>query len=259
MTEAKFSRRTFLKVAAVATAAVAGFKVAQNVTAAEPVANGSRQWAMVIDQNKCTGCGYCIMACRAHNDVPPDITWNPVLDAGQVGGQEVFLPRPCMQCADAPCVEVCPVGASYYRSDGIVMMDYDRCIGCRYCEVACPYRARSFNWKQFTGPNPAVPQWGEPEVPRRPRGVPEKCAFCYERIDRGLKLGLTPGVDQDATPACVSICPTKARIFGDVNDPNSNVSQLLDQHATYRLRENLGTKPHVYYIPAEASTMEEGS
>ena len=256
MTEAKFSRRTFLKVAGAATAIIGSLQVVKFATASESAPSGSRQWAMVIDQNKCTGCGYCVMACHAHNDVPPDITWNPVLEAGQVGDKKVFLPRPCMQCAKAPCVEVCPVGASYYRPDGIVMMDYDRCIGCRYCEVACPYGARSFNWKQFTGPNPAVPEWGEPEVPRRPRGVPEKCAFCYERIDRGLKLGLTPGVDQDATPACVVVCPTSARIFGDLNDPESNVSKLLNEHSTYRLRENLGTEPHVYYIPAEADTME---
>ena len=124
-----------------------------------------------------------------------------------------------MHCAKAPCVEVCPVKASYYRDDGIVMMDYDRCIGCRYCEVACPYEARSFNWKDFDGPNPAVPEWGQPEIERRPRGVVEKCSFCYQRIDRGLSLGLQPGVDADATPACCVVCPTGARVFGDLNDP----------------------------------------
>jgi Fe-S-cluster-containing dehydrogenase component len=142
------------------------------------------------------------------------------------------------------------VKASYYRDDGIVMMDYDRCIGCRYCEVACPYQARSFNWKEFTGSNPAVPQWGEPEVERRPRGVPEKCAFCYQRIDRGLALGLTPGVDPEATPACVGACPVGARIFGDLNDPHSEVSRSLHEHPHYRLREDLGTGPRVYYLPA---------
>jgi Fe-S-cluster-containing dehydrogenase component len=153
-------------------------------------------------------------------------------------------------------VEVCPVKASYYRADGIVMMDYDRCIGCRYCEVACPYQARSFNWKAFDGPNPAVPKWGQPEVARRPRGVVEKCSFCYQRIDRGQELGLQPGVDPDATPACVVACPTGARIFGDLNDPASNVSVALKAHATYRLRESLGTDPRVYYIAAEADQME---
>jgi Fe-S-cluster-containing dehydrogenase component len=155
-----------------------------------------------------------------------------------------------MHCEKAPCVEVCPVKASYYRDDGIVMMDYDRCIGCRYCQVACPYNARSFNWEKFEGENPAVPKWGNPEVERRPRGVPEKCSFCYQRIDRGLSLGLTPGVDPDATPACVVACPTGARIFGDLNDPESNVSKALRENHTYRLRENLGTEPRVHYIAA---------
>jgi Fe-S-cluster-containing dehydrogenase component len=168
----KFSRRDLLKVAGVAAVTVVGLQVANESSASEPTPSGGRQWAMVIDQNKCTGCGYCVMACRAHNDVSPEITWNPVLESGQVGKKQVYLPRPCMQCAKAPCVDVCPVSASYHRPDGIVMMDYDRCIGCRYCEVACPYGARSFNWKAFDGPNPAVPEWGEPEVARRPRGVP---------------------------------------------------------------------------------------
>ncbi len=252
MSDEKVSRRDLLKVAGVAAAAVAGLQIIQKANASESAPTGGRQWAMVIDQSQCTGCGYCVMACRAHNDIPPDITWNPVIEAGQVGDQKVYLPRPCMQCAKAPCVEVCPVKASYYRPDGIVMMDYDRCIGCRYCEVACPYGARSFNWKKFDGPNPAVPEWGEPEVPRRPRGVPEKCAFCYQRIDRGLQLGLEPGVDEDATPACVVACPTGARVFGDLNDPNSAVSRLLKSNPHFRLREDLGTAPRVYYLPPKA-------
>lgn len=140
------------------------------------------------------------------------------------------------------------VKASYYRPDGIVMMDYDRCIGCRYCEVACPYGARAFNWEEFDGPNPAVPEWGEPEVKRRPRGVVEKCSFCYQRIDRGLALGLTPGVDEEATPACVVCCPMGARSFGDLNDPDSTVSRLLADNQAIRLREDLGTAPRVYYL-----------
>ncbi len=245
------TRRDFLKISAVAVTAVTGLQVINKVNASEPGPTGGRQWAMVIDQSTCTGCGYCVMACRAHNDVSPDITWNPVLEAGQTGNQQVYLPRPCMQCAKAPCVDVCPVQASYYRPDGIVMMNYDRCIGCRYCEVACPYGARSFNWKQFTGSNPAVPEWGEAEVERRPRGVVEKCAFCYQRIDRGLALGLTPGLDPDATPACVNVCPTGARVFGDLQDPGSNVNLLLRAHTSYRLREDLGTGPRVFYLPAD--------
>ena len=143
MTDKKLSRRDALKVAGTAAAAVVGLQMVKQANASGSAPAGERQWAMVIDQNKCTGCGYCVMACRAHNDVSPDITWNPVLEAGTAGDMNVYLPRPCMHCAKAPCVEVCPVKASYYRPDGIVMMDYDRCIGCRYCQVACPYEARS--------------------------------------------------------------------------------------------------------------------
>jgi len=206
---------------------------------------------MVIDQSKCEGCGYCTLACRAHNDISPDISWNEVFEVGESDEKKIFLPRPCMQCAEAPCVDVCPVKAVYYRPDGIVMMDYDRCIGCRYCEVACPYGARSFNWKAFEGLNPAVPEWGQPEVQRRPRGVVEKCTFCFQRIDRGLSLGFTPGVDADATPACVVVCPVGARLFGDLKDPSSIVSMMLREHSSFRLREDLGTGPRVYYLPAQ--------
>ncbi|MBI5839163.1 MAG: 4Fe-4S dicluster domain-containing protein [Chloroflexi bacterium] len=250
------NRRDFLKLAAIGVAAAAGTKAIKPAEASSEGPKGEHQWAMVMDQSKCTGCGYCTLACRAHNDVPPDISWNEVSEVGQLDGHIVYIARPCMHCEKAPCVEVCPVKASYYRDDGIVMMDYDRCIGCRYCQVACPYDARSFNWKAFEEPNPVVPEWGEPEVERRPRGVPEKCSFCYQTIDRGLSLGLTPGVDRDATPACCNVCPTGARIFGDLNDPNSNVSQVLQKHAHFRLRENLGTGPRVYYLPADPEEME---
>ncbi len=253
MTSPNFSRRDFIKVAGLATITVAGLKTASEAMASEPVPSGGRKWAMVIDQSKCNGCGYCVNACHAENDIAPDITWNPVIEAGEIGGKQVYLSRPCMQCEKAPCVDVCPVKASYYRNDGIVMMDYDKCIGCRYCEVACPYGARAFNWKSFDGPNPAVPDWGEPGVERRPRGVPEKCAFCYQRVDRGLSLGLTPGVSPEATPACVNICPNKARTFGDLNDPHSPVSILLSQNASYRLREDLGTGPRVYYLAMDVN------
>jgi Fe-S-cluster-containing dehydrogenase component len=251
------NRREFIKLTIAGMGTVAGIQFLQHLpalapqaSAAEPVGDSTHRWAMVIDQNKCTGCGYCSHACRAHNDVAPEISWNRVIDTGKVGTQEVYLPRPCMQCQHAPCVEVCPVGASYYRADGIVMMDYDKCIGCRYCEVACPYGARAFNWETFTGPNPDVPEWGEPEVARRPRGVAEKCCFCFNRIDRGLANGLQPGVDADATPACVVACPVGARVFGDLNDPESEVSRLLASQPAIRLREELGTGPRVYYLQA---------
>lgn len=246
----KLNRRDFLKVGAAGAAIAGGFRVAKLASASEPTGSSPHKWVMVINQNKCIGCGYCTLACRAHNDVPPEISWNRVMKAGEVDGRPVYLPRPCMHCENAPCVEVCMVKASYRRADGIVMMDYDRCIGCRYCEVACPYSARAFNWEEFTGPNPAVPTWGHPEVERRPRGVVEKCSFCAHRIDRGLSLGLQPGVDEEATPACVVACPVGARTFGDLNDPESNVSKLLAKYPSYRLREDLGTAPRVYYLPA---------
>jgi Fe-S-cluster-containing dehydrogenase component len=242
-------RRDFLKFLAIGTAAAGGLKLARRTSASETGGSSPYRWAMVIDQEKCTGCGQCTLACRAHNDVSPDISWNKVFEAGKVGDKQVYLPRPCMHCEEAPCVNACMVGASVRRADGIVMMDYDKCIGCRYCQVACPYGARAFNWEAFEGPNPAVPEWGSPEVERRPRGVVEKCSFCYQRIDRGLRLGLKPGVDEEATPACVVTCPMGARKFGDLNDPESEVSQLINNHPYFRLREDMGTAPRVYYLP----------
>jgi Fe-S-cluster-containing dehydrogenase component len=210
------------------------------------------QWHMVIDLSLCIGCGYCVRACQATNDVPDDeMRWNIVIPERTEVGVDFYMSRPCQHCQEAPCTRVCPVGATWLREDGIVAMDYERCIGCRYCQVACPYDVRRFNWRPSENENPYVPGWGTPEVDRRPRGVVEKCTFCVQRIDRGLSQGLTPGIDQAATPACVDACPVNARIFGNILDPESPVSKYLKEHETFRLREEWGTRPKVHYIRPE--------
>lgn len=243
----------------------AGATMVMATTLADPIANlatdilGNRpkpqesdyHWVMVIDLSKCVGCDYCVYACQAVNDTMPDMRWNIRIEDETPTGNIFHVTRPCLHCHHAPCVEVCPVGATYSRPDGLVMMDYDKCIGCRYCQTACPYGARTFNWLDRNDENPLVPEWGTPEVPRRPRGVVEKCTFCVQRIDYGLANNLTPGVDPEATPACVNICPVTARYFGNLKDPNSTVSKIINSRPTLRLREDLGTDPSVYYIPPE--------
>ncbi|MBN2304148.1 MAG: 4Fe-4S dicluster domain-containing protein, partial [Anaerolineae bacterium] len=184
-------------------------------------------WIMVIDLETCIGCQRCAYACQATNDTHSDHLWNIVLHDEDTFEKPVFLPRPCMHCEHAPCVEVCPVGATYHREDGLVEMDYQRCIGCRYCMVACPYGSRVFNWEENKEPNPQVPTWGTIEAKRRPRGVVEKCTFCSHRLDGAEERGLRPGYDQAATPACCVVCPTEARRFGDMKDPDSPAAQAL--------------------------------
>lgn len=207
------------------------------------------QWHMVIDLSRCIGCNYCVKTCQAVNDVPDEeMQWNIVFPERTELGVEFYMNRPCQHCQEAPCTRVCPVGATWVRSDGIVAMDYDRCIGCRYCQVACPYDVRRFNWRVSEQPNTNIPRWGSAEVERRPRGVVEKCTFCVQRIDRGLSQGLKPGVDSAATPACVAVCPVGARVFGDINDPESPVSKYLAEHDIFHLREEWGTQPKVHYV-----------
>jgi Fe-S-cluster-containing dehydrogenase component len=263
MSQSTLSRRDFLKYASLAGGGLIAMKLARegrisplepmNATASDPAseAQSKYHWVMVIDQAKCVGCNYCTYACKAANDIPGDAQWNTVSVEGQTSKGPTFLPRPCMHCENAPCVEVCPVGATFHRADGLIAMDYKKCIGCRYCEIACPYSARIFNWEDPTKQtNAYVPKWGVPEIPRRPRGVVEKCTFCAQRIDRGLANGQMPGVDHDATPACVNACPVGARIFGDLQDPQSKVSLALAKRRSFRLREDLGTHSRVYYLPA---------
>lgn len=245
-------RRDFLKLAVVCVGSLAGQRVlSRSIWSDRNPEEGENEhnWAMVIDQGKCNGCGYCVNACQASNDINPTMPWSRIYSTTREDGRKVYTPVACQHCEHAPCVSVCPVGASYYRDDGLVMMDYERCIGCRYCQVACPYGARTFNWETNDSPNPLVPQWGEPDIARRPRGVVEKCTFCVQRIDRGLAAGLIPGIDRPATPACVNACPNGARFFGDLNDPASPASVALSRSYAYQLLDHLGTGPRVYYLP----------
>jgi len=203
---------------------------------------------MAIDLDTCIGCHYCAYACQATNDWLEGMDWNIVVKEESPGGHHFYFSRPCLHCFHPPCAEVCPVGATYRDRDETVIMDYERCIGCRYCMVACPYGARRFNWEKPAGHNPRVPLWGTPEIPRRPRGVVEKCTFCRHRLEYAKKHRLVPGVDRAVTPACVNICPVGARIFGDLHDPNSPVSRALERRLHFRLREDLGVEPSVYYL-----------
>jgi phenylacetyl-CoA:acceptor oxidoreductase subunit 1 len=185
------------------------------------------KWAMVADLTRCVGCQTCTAACKQKNVTPPGVQWRRVLDleAGEYPAvRRTFLPTGCMQCDEPPCMEVCPSTATRKRADGIVTIDPELCIGCAYCAVACPYDARFVD------------------------DVATKCTFCVERIDFGLASGLRPGVDHEVTPACVNSCIAGALHFGDLDDPRSNVSRLLERNQHFRLHEELGTGPNLYYL-----------
>ncbi len=211
-----------------------------------------RKWAMVIDLRKCTGCNGCNVACITENKLPPGVTYRPVMTETHGTYPNVarrFVPRPCMQCEDPPCVPVCPVHATWKRADGIVVIDYDQCIGCRYCITACPYSARSFDSGYFYGdfeggerqPYELLPspEYGENRTRAdggSPIGNARKCHFCLHRIERG------------ELPACTLSCMGRATYFGDMNDPKSLVSELIGQPNVMRLKEDMGTDPKVFYL-----------
>jgi phenylacetyl-CoA:acceptor oxidoreductase subunit 1 len=205
---------------------------------------------MVADLRRCVGCQTCTAACKQANATPPGVQWRRVLDVETGTYPDVkrsFVPVGCMHCADPPCMHVCPSTATRQRADGIVTIDYDLCIGCAYCAVACPYQARyKVDAAQFA--------YGESMAPEAKRfdpkriGVATKCTFCSERVDAGLANGLKPGVDPDATPACVNSCIAGALHFGDIDDKGSNVSQLLAENQFFRMHEELGTNPGFYYL-----------
>ena len=209
-----------------------------------------RRWAMVIDLSKCIGCSACTIACVAENKLPPGVVYRPVLDEEFGEYPNVtrrFTPRPCMQCDNPPCVPVCPVKATYKRPDGIVEIDYNKCIGCRYCLPACPYGARTADFGEFftlgtpkveayeTQPNFEYGREWNRAGNKSPVGNARKCHFCIHRLEAGM------------LPACVTTCIGYATYFGDTNDSESLVSELIAKPNVMRLKEELGTKPKVYY------------
>lgn len=219
-----------------------------------PKALQGKRWGLVIDMKKCwplyqEGCRRCFDTCRREHNIPAidnpkeEVKWiwtepfaNAFPDQEHEFMAEDLKDNPfivlCNHCDNPPCVRVCPTKATFKRKDGIVMIDYHRCIGCRYCMAACPYGARSFN---FRDPRPYIKE-KNPAYPTREKGVVEKCTLCVERIDTGLP------------PACVEACPARAITFGDLADPAAPVRQLLKTRYTIQRKPELGTHPSVYYI-----------
>jgi Fe-S-cluster-containing dehydrogenase component len=250
-------RRTFLGVAGLSALAIAGesslLVLAQgaHVQAASGGQTPTR-WAMVIDPQKCLkeqGCTDCITACNTAHNIPQfvepahQVKWiwkEPFESAFPDQGNQytnaafrgVPVPMLCNHCDNPPCTRVCPTGATWKRPDGIVMMDWHRCIGCKYCIVACPYGSRSFN---FFDPRTRL-QKLNPDFPTREIGVVEKCNFCEERLAKGER------------PACVEACKEKALVFGNLNDPTSEVRELLRTRFSIRPKPELGTDPETYYL-----------
>lgn len=214
------------------------------------------RWGMVIDLAKCIGCFACVLSCKQEHFLPPNVFW-PRIVVGEVGNfpsvQKQMLPVLCNHCSDAPCQKVCPTGATQIREDGIVWVDYDKCMGCRYCVIACPYQHRTYLDHQLDSeyfPGKGLTPWEELGRQLYPlqAGTVVKCNFCMERIDEGLKQGLKPGIDREATPACVNNCPVTARIFGDLDDPLSEPSVLIRERKGFPLHPEFDTDPSVYYI-----------
>jgi phenylacetyl-CoA:acceptor oxidoreductase subunit 1 len=209
-------------------------------------------WGMVIDTNRCIACYGCVIACKEENFVPAGVFFNRVL-IGEEGKYpnvvKINLPVLCNHCKEAPCVEACPSGATKRREDGIVFIDYDQCVGCRTCLIACPYQQRTYVDKIHEYyPGQGFTKYEEFVKDFFPTKVTVKCTFCMDRIDEGLRRGLKPGVDNEATPACVIACPSRARVFGDLDDPNSEVSALISEKRGEQIHPEFETDPSVYYI-----------
>ncbi len=199
------------------------------------------RYSMVIDLRKCVGCNSCTAACKQANATPPGVFWSKVLlyETGDYPQARLhFLPMLCMHCQDAPCLEACPTGATYRGEGGLVLVDDDRCIGCRYCIMACPYEARSYNYalprEYYTGRG--MTEYEQMVYGQHPKGAIEKCNFCAPRLREGK------------VPACVATCPAEARIFGDLDDPESEVAKLVASGLARPWLEEQGTKPSVFYI-----------
>jgi molybdopterin-containing oxidoreductase family iron-sulfur binding subunit len=198
---------------------------------------------MVFDLKACIGCNACVVACKQENSVPDGVFFTRTLshEYGEYpNNKRVYIPTICNQCEDAPCEKVCPSGATYTRADGIVMIDADKCIGCSSCAVACPYDMRTMltdlMFKQGLFGTGEITPFEQQGYARYAPGTAAKCDFCSERVDAGLQ------------PACVSTCPTNARIFGDLDDPKSAPRVLLDRRKGRQPMPEKNTKPKVYYV-----------
>jgi Fe-S-cluster-containing dehydrogenase component len=227
--------------------------------------NQQSRYGMVIDLDRCTGCGACVVACAIENNVAParpgtdtrtGLTWMRVYRVANgksfPDGDAVFVPMMCQQCEkNTPCVSVCPQNAvDVDPATGIVGQVPQRCLGCRYCMAACPYHARYFNWWDPEWPA-GMEQTLNPDVAPRMRGVVEKCNFCHGRLHAAREKAAGEGrgviAPEEYVPACVESCPIRAIVFGDLADPTSEVSRLSSGTNTFRLLARLGTEPKVYF------------
>jgi len=216
---------------------------------------------MAIDLDLCTGCGACVVACYAEDNVPivgkeqvlkgREMAWLRIERFFEKEDLSVyFLPMLCQHCDQAPCESVCPVFAPHHSSEGLNNQVYNRCIGSRYCSQNCPYKARRFNWFTFTRPKPLHWQLN-PDVTVREKGVMEKCSFCVQRIIEAKNTARQEGRsvrDGEVLPACVQTCPTEAMAFGNLMDPGSRIARLVQDPRAYQVFEHLNTKPAVIYL-----------
>jgi Fe-S-cluster-containing dehydrogenase component len=227
----------------------------QPVTIKDPQPIPGVAFAYALNLSICIGCRQCAEACHRENnhDRPSHQSYIRVFEM-QKGGidfekgnctythavpakDRYYMPVQCQQCENPPCVKVCPVEATWQEPDGLVVVDYNWCIGCRYCEAACPYHARRFNWtKPEVPPREVNPNQGYLSNRVRPQGVVEKCTFCLHRVREGR------------LPACLEACPTGARVFGNVLDPDSEIRWVIDNKRVFVLKEELGTKPRFFYF-----------